>query len=480
MSNPERQSVTHVNPAPLKILLVGQPSLERRIREMLRAVQTPLQLVWQERVQAALAYLKTESASIVLLELDRSGQKLKQLRLAYPHVPIVVLGEDEAENAQKALAQGAQEYLVKAEVEAQGLLRALRYAIERQQWQTQWRQTQYHLKQAEEKLSLYQEIIANSNNAIAIYDSQGNFVEQNPAHRTLLGYEDEELCGQKKDEIFSSKAQVAEISTQLQNANNYRGEVSVRHRQGWLVTVELFAFSLRDRSGEPVYYVGIGRDVTERVQAESTLKERDRLLAAVATANNHLLTTTDFSAAITLALETLGQACDVDRVYVFENHLHPSTGELLMSQRFEWTSSTVIAQIENPELQSLSYQTCSPLWYDNLVAGKPIGGLVRNLAAHEREVLDRQQIISILVVPIFLEGQFWGFVGFDDCHRERQWTETERAILSAAAGSITNVIKTCINLVRSRVSKQKWRFKKANCNSVPFLNIPVLASVFQT
>ncbi|PSB47971.1 hybrid sensor histidine kinase/response regulator [Cyanosarcina cf. burmensis CCALA 770] len=457
MSNPERQFVTHVNPAPLKILLVGQPSLERRIREMLRAVQTPLQLVWQERVQAALAELKTESASVVLLELDRAGQKLKQLRLAYPHMPIVVLGEDEAENAQTALAQGAQEYLVKAEVEAQGLLRALRYAIERQQWQTQWRQTQSQLKQAEEKLSLYQEIVANSNNAIAIYDSQGNFVEQNTAHRTLLGYEDEELYGQKKDEIFSSKAQVAEISTQLQNGDNYRGEVTLRRRQGWLVTVELFAFPLRDRSGEPVYYVGIGRDVTERLQAESTLKERDRLLAAVATANNHLLTTTDFSAAIDLALETLGQACNVDRVYVFENHLHPSTGELLMSQRFEWTSSTVIAQIDNPELQSLSYQTCSPVWYDNLVAGKPIGGLVKNLPAHEREVLDRQQIISILVVPIFLEGQFWGFVGFDDCHRERQWTETERAILSAAAGSIGGAIARQQTKVALQESELQFR-----------------------
>jgi len=440
MSNSEQQYITHLNPASLKLLLVGQPEFELRIQEMLRAVKIPLQLVWQERVQAALAYLKTESASVVLLELDRAGQNLRQLRLAYPQMPIVVVGEDEAENAQKALSQGAQEYLVRAEIEAQGLLRGLRYAIERQQWQTQWQQTQYQLKQTEEKLRFYQEIVANSNNAIAIYDSQGNFVEQNAAHRTLLGYEDEELCGQRTDEIFTSKAQLTEISTQLQNGNNYRGKVTLHHQQGWLVTVELFAFPLRDRSGQPVYYVGIGRDVTERLQTESTLKERDRLLAAVATANNHLLTTTDFSAAIVLALATLGPACDVDRVYIFENHLHPSTDEVLMSQRFEWTSSTVTAQIDNPELQSLSYNTCSPLWYENLAAGRPIGELVRNLPAQEREILERQGILSILVVPIFLEGQFWGFIGFDDCHREREWTETERTILSAAAGSIGGAI----------------------------------------
>jgi PAS domain S-box-containing protein len=347
-------------------------------------------------------------------------------------MPIVAVGEDEA-IAQAALARGAQEYLVRTEIESRGLLKALGYAIERQQ-------IQYQLKQTEEKLSFYKEIVANSNNAIAIYDSQGNFVEQNAAHRTLLGYEDEELSQQQLDKIFLSTASVTEICTRLQSGGNYRQEVTLRHQSGELVTVEVFAFPLRDCHGTPVYYVSIGRDVTERSRTEATLKERDRLLAAVTTANNHLLTTKDFSAAITLALATLGQACDVDRVYVFENHLHPSTGELLMSQRFEWTSSTVTAQIENPELQNLSYNTCSPLWYDSLAAGRPIGGLVKELPSHEREILERQEILSILVVPIFIEGQFWGFVGFDDCHRERQWTETERAILSAAAASVGGAI----------------------------------------
>lgn len=457
MSNSERQQVARLHLTSLKILLVGQPGFELEIREILQVVTTPLQLIWQECVQGALAYLSTEPASAVLLELDRAGQELKQLRQAHPQLPIVVVGEDAAENAQKALDQGAQEYLVRTEIEVRGLLRAVNYAIERQQWQTQLQLTQDRLQQAEEKLSFYQEIIANSNNAIAIYDSQGNFVEQNAAHRTLLGYEDEELCQQRADEIFLSEAQVTEISTQLQNGDRYRGEVTLQHQQGKLVTVELFAFSLRDRAEQPVYYVSIGRDITERLQTESHLKERDRLLAAVATASDRLLTTADFSAAIVQALATLGQACDVDRVYVFENHLHPSTGELLMSQRFEWASSTVTPQIDNSEMQNLSYDTCSPLWYENLASGKSIGGLVRNLPAHEREILDRQEILSILVVPIFLEGRFWGFIGFDDCHQERHWTETERTILSAIAGSIGGAIMRQQTKVALQESELQFR-----------------------
>ena len=45
----------------------------------------------------------------------------------------------------------------------------------------------------------------------------------------------------------------------------------------------------------------------------------------------------------------------VDRVYVFKNHDDPQTGEHLMSQLYEWAHENVTAQIDNPELQNLSY-----------------------------------------------------------------------------------------------------------------------------
>jgi GAF domain-containing protein len=36
-------------------------------------------------------------------------------------------------------------------------------------------------------------------------------------------------------------------------------------------------------------------------------------------------------------------------------------------------------------------------------------------------------------VPIYLKEQFWGFVGFDDCHNERVFTENEETILRSAS-----------------------------------------------
>jgi two-component system sensor histidine kinase/response regulator len=44
------------------------------------------------------------------------------------------------------------------------------------------------------------------------------------------------------------------------------------------------------------------------------------------------------------------------------------------------------------------------------------------------------------VVPITIRQHFWGFIGFDNCQTERQWSEEEESILLAMAGSIGGAI----------------------------------------
>jgi len=44
-------------------------------------------------------------------------------------------------------------------------------------------------------------------------------------------------------------------------------------------------------------------------------------------------------------------------------------------------------------------------------------------------------------IPIFVLGQFWGFVGFADCHEEHKWTETEFTILKSFAVTLGSVIE---------------------------------------
>ncbi len=173
---------------------------------------------------------------------------------------------------------------------------------------------------------------------------------------------------------------------------------------------------------------------------ESQLETSERLLRGVAIATNALLTISDYRDAIGAALATLGEATQVDRIYIFEHHNHPETQAPAISQRWEWVAAGIVAEIDNPMLQNLPYSEFLPRWNDELSQGRPIVGLVKDFPESERAVLEPQNILSILVVPIKIKDHVWGFVGFDQCHSAHQWTETEITTLWAIAGSFGGTI----------------------------------------
>jgi len=124
--------------APLRILLVeDNPGDARLIRETLRdAGAHAFELRHADRLAAALPILAAREADVVLLDLslpDAHGlETVTRALTAAPDAAIVVLtGLDDETVAIQAVQAGAQDYLVKGQVEPGMLSRALRYAMER-------------------------------------------------------------------------------------------------------------------------------------------------------------------------------------------------------------------------------------------------------------------------------------------------------------------------------------------------------------
>lgn len=113
-------------------------------------------------------------------------------------------------------------------------------------------------KQAEEKANLYREIITHAKEAIAIIDVHGQYVEQNSAHRSLLGYSDEQLLGQTLAFHLEEEGRVHLIRELLKKGYS-SGEVTSRTNSGEVLTLELDAFVLRNETGEPVWYLTLPR-----------------------------------------------------------------------------------------------------------------------------------------------------------------------------------------------------------------------------
>jgi PAS domain S-box-containing protein len=117
------------------------------------------------------------------------------------------------------------------------------------------------------RLDLYRAIFTHSREPIAIIDLEGVYLEQNAAHAELLGYSDDELTNQTPA-IHLGKEVFAKVVSELAETGEYRGEVVSRTKAGEKKHIELSAFAMRSESGEPLCYVGIKRDITERKQAE--------------------------------------------------------------------------------------------------------------------------------------------------------------------------------------------------------------------
>ncbi|MEI7828604.1 MAG: PAS domain S-box protein [Prolixibacteraceae bacterium] len=180
----------------------------------------------------------------------------------------------------------------------------------------------------------------------------------------------------------------------------------------------------------------IYRDITERKRTESNLLRQSQILSGTAQAMNYLLTIHDHDQAVQKALETIGLATRVDRVYIFENNVDAKTGEAFFSQQFEWTAKGIVPQIGNQELQNMPYSQNFPNWFNTLRSGKTVSGLTESFPEHERCILEDEDIKSILAAPIFVNEQLWGMVGFDDCTIGINWSTNEISIITALAGSL--------------------------------------------
>jgi signal transduction histidine kinase len=122
----------------VQVLLVeDNPGDARLLNELLQeSTSLKVELTHLGSMKEALSHLATKVANIVLLDLglpDASGiAAVRELHAMAPRVPLVVLtGMDDETVATQALQEGAQDYLVKGQIQAQMLIRALRHAIER-------------------------------------------------------------------------------------------------------------------------------------------------------------------------------------------------------------------------------------------------------------------------------------------------------------------------------------------------------------
>ncbi|NPV61847.1 MAG: PAS domain S-box protein [Methanotrichaceae archaeon] len=199
------------------------------------------------------------------------------------------------------------------------------------------------------------------------------------------------------------------------------------------------ASAILDRNGQAIGAIESIRDVTKYVKAEEEAKRRDLLLAGAAAAANSLLISCGCDKKIDQALEILCLSANLDRVFVFENRCS-SNGEISALQKYAWCRE----DMPNPGediVPRLPNDGCISRWCGNLSLRKTISGPATDFPEAERAAIEGRGVKSLAVVPVFIEGRFWGFTVFEDCHSHRTWERSEMSILEVAAGSIGSALE---------------------------------------
>jgi len=216
---------------------------------------------------------------------------------------------------------------------------------------------------------------------------------------------------------------------------------------------------------EKKYLFSIYRDITSRKEHEEIVNKKDKLLEGIAEATKTMIGAKKEEDGFNLALSILGKAADVDRVYIFQHQASEDTEEMYFSLMYEWASDQTEAQINNPRFNKVSYSRFNSLnFYENFSNGNTLKFIMKDLDPASRESFIDKNIKSIILVPIMIDGTYWGFIGFDEMAVDREWTDNEESILIAMASTIGAVIKRVVFkdiLIRNNEELDK-AVKKAN------------------
>jgi PAS domain S-box-containing protein len=187
-----------------------------------------------------------------------------------------------------------------------------------------------------------------------------------------------------------------------------------------------------------------------REEAEDALHRSDSILKAVNYASELFFKYNYTTQSIADVLKRLGEATDVSRVYIFEN-FEDKKKQIYTSLLFDWAAPNVIEEVEGGILKEIYYKDGFSRWAKELGEGKPVYGNIGDFPRSENKLLGKLGLLSIVIMPIFVNNKWWGFIGLDECCMPRQWTEAELNAL----GTASDIIGAAIHRKRVEVELLK-------------------------
>lgn len=291
----------------------------------------------------------------------------------------------------------------------------------------------------------YQHLFAALTDAVIVFHiPSGRILHANPAASSLTERSLDTLRTLEHQDLYPPEHRnLANLYFREESGSSGNRFNTTRHLDllgnfGKRIPVEINYLILKE--SQESLLIGIFRNDSDRRIKEAQLRQRDRLLKAAAESLLKFIGSKDPHKAINDALKSFCEAAACDRAFIFENRAHPTTGTLSMCHIAEWCRPGVKPFIDDPRLQYIPYDGPFEKWAEKLSAGQSISAHVKDLSPQIRAILEPQSIRSILLVPVVVEGKWWGYIGVHQCTNERLWEIYEIATLGVTGSCLCGIL----------------------------------------
>jgi rsbT co-antagonist protein RsbR len=307
---------------PIKVLFVEDDRKESYlVRSMLsEAEDTDFDVKWVQQLSTCFDSLDEEEFDVLLFDLSISDSEgpetLAKVCEKAPKTPVVALTDD-GEEGSEALAQGAQDYVMKAQITSSVLTHSLTHAVARSRMVKGARYTDRYIRA----------LLENAPVGILLLDAAGTMIYYSPSMTHILGYDEGENIGTSVFEFVhpDDVPETVRAFTQLMTKEGATDTVELRakHKDGsWHPSEVMGVNYLHDPEvgGVVVNFI----DITERRKAEEAFRYRARFHERLADQSPDALMVVDANGTI------MFQSSSTERVFGF------NPGEIEGKIGFDW------------------------------------------------------------------------------------------------------------------------------------------------